>query len=107
MSTEAMSHDVTMPGRHRCRLCGTTWHCANLSCAPEKNEKTGWNETLNCLACDLARAEVAFDKAKQDMRKAQRTGFYKDKAAEYLSAVTNKVERLRAAHEQVYGGFTA
>jgi hypothetical protein len=107
VSTEGMSTDPALPGRHRCKLCGTVWHCENLTCTTEKNKRNGFNETLNCLKCDAERAETPFKTATRDLAEAKRKNVRVDYFAERYVSARNKVDRLRKSMKLVYGGFTS
>lgn len=105
--TCAMSTNPTLPGRHRCKQCGTVWHCDQRTCLPEKNGASGFNETLLCLRCGKDKAEGDFARAARDLANAKQTGQRVDHFTERAWTAKNQVDRLREAYSTVYGGFSA
>jgi len=96
-----MTNDPRLPGKHRCRLCGTTWSCNMIACGPQVNE------TLLCLRCDADKAESELSRAKGSLEEAERTGHMIETAKDRLQAATIRSDRLRGAVAEVYGGFSA
>ena len=99
----ALPNGLSLQGRHRCRLCGATWCCAQGPCAPPAPV----NETLVCLRCDAARAENDLGRCEVDLEQARRKKLLVEQAKERLALARARHERLSAAMADVYGGFTA